>query len=456
MKNYQALRGILSGAWLIDKQSAEALLPLAIAMLEGKSIDLPLSYAKNYPINNSGGESTEAPVFCIAAGTINASAYSNFNQAPEGSIAILPVSGPIMKYDADCGPIGSATMNDILKAAISSPKISAIVLKIDSPGGMVDGTATFADTIKSSSKPIVAFVDDGMMASAAYWIGSAATEIIASQKTDTIGSIGVYTTIADFSGYYEKLGIKVLDIYSDRSKDKNSIYKEALQGKPEGIKEELNFIADQFIKTVKGNRKGKINLEFDNPFTGKMFTAEDAITVGLIDSIGSFDQAVRRASELANQSQSTSNNKSNDTNMKVLISNAWGALISLFSLTPVAGAESVEKEIATADWEKINAELSEKNTLAQTVKELEAAAATATSAHETALAAVNNLLTERTAERDALTAEVARLGTQPGAMGSAPVKNASDKVDEKSEEGDGIANMEDDHNKEAMEILKRS
>jgi ClpP class serine protease len=214
------------------------------------------------------------------------------------------------------------------------------------------------------------------------------------------------------------------------------------------------LIADQFIKTVKGNRKGKINLEFDNPFTGKMFTAEDAITVGLIDSIGSFDQAVRRASELANQSQS-SNNNSKDTNMKTMFSKSWGALVAFFAIPFVAGAETAEKEISAADWEKLNAELAEKNTLAQTVKDLEAAAVTATTAHETALAAVNKNLTDMTAERDQLTAKVASLGAQPGAMGTAPVKPNTDAIDASAEEGDGVADMDADHNKEAMEILKR-
>ncbi len=82
--------------------------------------------------------------------------------------------------------------------AASNPNIAAIVLQIDSPGGEVSGTQQLADVIKSVQKPVVAFVD-GMMASAALWIGSAADEIIASTPQDIIGSIGTMMSFGDMT-----------------------------------------------------------------------------------------------------------------------------------------------------------------------------------------------------------------------------------------------------------------
>jgi protease IV len=171
---------------------------------------------------------------------------------------------------------------------------------IDSPGGMVDGTATFADVIKASTKPVIAFIDDGMAASAAYWIASYANEIIASQPTDQIGSIGAYSTLADFTGAYEKDGIKIKTVYAPQSTEKNEEHRQAFEHnniKP--AEASIGRIAQEFIDKIKENRSGKININVSDPFKGKIFFADEALKIGLIDSIGNLDFAVNRAQKLA-------------------------------------------------------------------------------------------------------------------------------------------------------------
>jgi len=108
-----------------------------------------------------------------------------------------------MKEDMVCGPAGTATLGRIIQQADNNPNISAIVLHIDSPGGTVDGTEALANIIRNTNKPVVAFAD-GLMASAALWIGSAANEIIASTDTDEIGSVGVIMRFADWQPHWEK------------------------------------------------------------------------------------------------------------------------------------------------------------------------------------------------------------------------------------------------------------
>lgn len=86
-------------------------------------------------------------------------------------VSVIRITGAMTKYDQRCGPAGMLTVSGWLQAAINNPDVAAIVLRIDSPGGMVAGTETLASVVKSSKKPIVAFVDD-LAASAAYWVAS--------------------------------------------------------------------------------------------------------------------------------------------------------------------------------------------------------------------------------------------------------------------------------------------
>lgn len=184
--------------------------------------------------------------------------------------------------------------------------VAGIIISIDSPGGQVNGTATLADAIKlvSAIKPVVAVVEDGMAASAAMWIASAANEIYATQKTDRFGSIGVYCTIADYYKQYKELmKLDVQDIYAPESIDKNKDYNDAIAGDPSAMKEQLSVLAQQFIGTIQTNRAGKI--KGDSWATGKMFYATDAAKIGLIDGIKSMTDVVKRISTLSNNKAKT-------------------------------------------------------------------------------------------------------------------------------------------------------
>lgn len=286
------MSALARGAWAIEPRTALGLFPHVTNFMQGKPS----------PFMTKGEESEQTKPFALSTTTVGK--YDNYSMdvAPEGSIGVIPMSGVVMKYSGECGEPGTQAYANRIQRAINHKNISCILLKVDSPGGMVDGTATLADIVKSSDKPIVAFVDDGMAASAMYWIISGATEIICSQKHDMVGSIGVYTTLADFKGYYEALGLKVQDVYAPQSTEKNLSWREwAEQNNDKLIKEELGFIATEFIAAVKENRNGKLNSSVD-PFKGKIFYAPEALKAGLIDGIGDFAYALQRAEKLSKQS----------------------------------------------------------------------------------------------------------------------------------------------------------
>lgn len=348
MQNYNLISSILAKPWFLDRRWADANLALVASLLEGKAVSIPSK--PNASLPNDAPEAFQEDlihrcrVIDVSAGTVKASFWRSFDEAPKGSLAMIPVIGPISKY-YNCGVPGSSDMARWVREAEESSKIDGLLFIFDTPGGMVDGTATLADAIKNCSKPTIGFVDDGMAASAGMWLISACDEIILSQKTDMVGSIGVYTQLADFSQRLEMMGIKLHEIYAPQSNDKNKNYKEALKDNYGPIKEELSFLADTFINTIKTNREGKLNLDQGDPFTGKMYFAEEAISIGLADRIGTIDDAIVSCYNRVGTVKSNSNSKST-TNM---FGNKFPTLSGL------KGKKA--EEVSTEDITAVNAEL---------------------------------------------------------------------------------------------------
>jgi len=213
-----------------------------------------------------------------------------------GSVQIIEINGPIAKYDM-CFTPGAQTLQQQVRTANMDASIAAIVLVIDSPGGQVDGTENLANEIAASKKPVVAFVD-GMMCSAAYWIGSAANEIMVDNANNghnaTIGSIGIMATWNDNTKEKEMKGIKTHMVYADASTDKNAIMQQANSGDYTAIKKQLNALNNTFLSAVQNNRAGKLSSK-ENVLTGKTYNGNQAIRYGLADRYGNFQTAVSRA-----------------------------------------------------------------------------------------------------------------------------------------------------------------
>ncbi len=274
--NYRLTSTILKSVWAIEPRAALAHGSMLSVLFNENDLEL---------------KAEEQPK--VFAATKAGGLYTSYDKAPEGSVAVIPLIGEMMKYDQWCGTTGTRTVGNRILEADKHPNISAIILSIDSPGGTVDGTESLANIVKGTKKPIVAFID-GMMCSAALWVGTSADEVIASTPNDEIGSIGVMVSFADIQPYWEKQGIKFHKIRADQSKDKNEVFYKALEGDYESIKKEmLNPLADAFIEAVKANRPNATQEQF----TGKVFFAKNLIGT-LIDSIGNLDYAVERALSL--------------------------------------------------------------------------------------------------------------------------------------------------------------
>lgn len=342
-RKYFNLGDILAGRWLMDRSYAQAYFPVVHGMLTGIKVE------------REGEPSTPFTAAVIGSNQVYyISEYGEANpvsKAPDGSIAIMDIKGPITKADQYCGSAGTETKAAILKEAIANPNIKGLILSIDSGGGEASATEFFADIIKNSSKPIVAHIN-GMAASAAYWIASAANKIVVSGKTSSVGSIGVYIQLADFAAYYEERGIKVHTIYAPQSTEKNKEYNEALKGNYEPMEQDLKTFADFFINAVKDNRGSKINYKAKTIFEGAMFYSEDAVENGLADEIGDIEKAIDVLNSLISTTSQNAGNASfnahNLSDMKLNINSNQVRLAALLGVAFAENQETVEVEL-TAD-----------------------------------------------------------------------------------------------------------
>lgn len=164
-------------------------------------------------------------------------------------VAVIPVTGPIMRYANLFTRISGATSTQELatdlQTALDSPQVRAIVLNIDSPGGEANGINELADMIYASrgKKPIKAYVG-GTGASAAYWIASAADEVVV-DDTALVGSIGVVLEVAVKK---DEAGAKRYTITSSNAPNKRPDVSTE-QGRAE-IAKTIDALADVFASKV--------------------------------------------------------------------------------------------------------------------------------------------------------------------------------------------------------------
>jgi protease-4 len=230
-----------------------------------------------------------------------------FKDGEENIIPFISLKGVVMKDSEMCGPEGTSSIAKKMQMNDDKDNVSAHFIKVDSPGGAVDGTMEFASVVAGLTKPVVAFVDN-MSASAAYWIASQASHIVTNSKNFTeIGSIGTLCILTNESEYLKKEGMKIEIMRASKSVDKarlNSI-EEWPESSLEELQKELNTINTQFIKGVNTGRNGKLQTMGEDIFTGRMYDQKRALALGMIDQIGTLEDAIQVARKLSKSHKTT-------------------------------------------------------------------------------------------------------------------------------------------------------
>ncbi len=214
-------------------------------------------------------------------------------------IAVVVASGAIMDGHQPRGTVGGDTVASLLRQARNDNNVKAVVLRVDSPGGSAFASEVIrneVEALKQAGKPVVISMSS-LAASGGYWISMSADKIVA-QPTTLTGSIGIFSVITTFEKGFNKLGIHTDGVgTSPFSGDGLST------GLSDGASEALQMYIEHGYKrfiTLVGDNRGMSAEEVDNVAQGRVWTGQDALSFGLVDQMGDFDDAVTLAAKLAN------------------------------------------------------------------------------------------------------------------------------------------------------------
>ena len=217
----------------------------------------------------------------------------------DGGVGILAIEGVLAKKMNMFAEISGGTSTQLLQRdfaiAMQDPEINSILLLIDSPGGEVTGTQEFCDQIFAArgQKPIVA-VCEGVMASAAYWLGSAADEVYISALTAQVGSIGVLATHTDTSKAEENRGVKVTEISAGKYKRVASEHAPLSTEGRADLQDKVDQIYTVFVDDIARNRGVSSEKVLSEMADGRLFIGQKAIDAGLVDGKRTAQQAVQQ------------------------------------------------------------------------------------------------------------------------------------------------------------------
>jgi signal peptide peptidase SppA len=220
-----------------------------------------------------------------------------------GRTAVIPIFGPIVPRAGFFTMMSGATSVDIIAkdfmTAMESPSVDNILLYIDSPGGEITGLSELSSMIREAretgKKRIVSYAM-GSMASGAYWIGSAADEIVISE-TSLVGSIGVVALIKDTTKRDENKGVVTRTFVSSVSPLKH-LGPDTEEGAKK-IQSLVDVAASVFVKHVAQNRgvdEAKVLSDYGK---GDVLTGAIAVSQGLADRLGSYEKVLTELNSIS-------------------------------------------------------------------------------------------------------------------------------------------------------------
>ncbi|MCL6455737.1 MAG: S49 family peptidase, partial [Ralstonia pickettii] len=224
-------------------------------------------------------------------------------RAGNGSIAVLPMYGVVTQRgnmaDDISGPGSMSTQmfSQSLRSALADDSVDAILMDIDSPGGSVYGVQELADEIYQArgQKPVVA-IANSLAASAAYWLGSAASEFYVTPGGE-VGSIGVWSAHEDWSKALAEAGITTTLISAGKFKTEGNPYGPLSADAQAFMQSRVDDYYGAFTKAVARQRGVPVATVRDGMGQGRVLGAQAAKEAGMVDDIATFDDVIRRISK---------------------------------------------------------------------------------------------------------------------------------------------------------------
>lgn len=218
----------------------------------------------------------------------------------DGDVMVLPLYGVIsnrayMVQDVS-GPRGASAeiFSRLFNAALNDDNIKAIVIDVNSPGGTVNGVEELSSEIFNArgKKPIIAQVN-AYAASAAYWIASAADEIVVTPSGE-VGSIGVWSMHQDVSEKVKMDGIKPTLISAGKFKVEGNPFEPLNDDARAAIQSDIDAFYDMFVSAVARNRGVSAQAVREGFGEGRMVRAQQAVKEGMADRIGTMSETLQR------------------------------------------------------------------------------------------------------------------------------------------------------------------
>lgn len=214
------------------------------------------------------------------------------------AVAVIRVTGPILSSDETEGSRTTAISGAIkadLRQAANDPTVKAIVLRVDSPGGSVSGSAQIYEVVKEVEKPVIVSMA-ATAASGGYYISAPADYIIARPDTFT-GSIGVILTVTDAEALLDEVGVEVIAITSGPNKDLGSYWNDLSAEEQEILQTLVDESYEDFVQVIvdgRDIREDKVRELAD----GRIYSGRQALQLGLVDELGNLQAAIDKAAEL--------------------------------------------------------------------------------------------------------------------------------------------------------------
>ena len=240
------------------------------------------------------------------ANDFNAISIYDYQPKPDanqgGKIAVVFANGAIMDGPQTPGNVGGDTTAAELRQARLDPAIKAVVFSVNSPGGSVSASEVNRSelaAVRAAGKPVVVSMG-GMAASGGYWVSTPADYIIASPSTLT-GSIGIFGIINTYEKTLDTLGVHTDGVATSPLAD-IAVTKALPQEFSQMMQLNIENGYKNFLDLVAKSRK-MTPQQVDQIAQGHVWLGSDAKANGLVDQLGDFDDAVKKAAELAKLQQ---------------------------------------------------------------------------------------------------------------------------------------------------------
>jgi protease-4 len=215
------------------------------------------------------------------------------------AIGVISASGEIFDGNQPPGSVGGESLSRLLRQARFDPDVKAIVLRIDSPGGSVLASEQIyreVQALRAAGKPVIASMSD-LAASGGYYIAAPADAIVASANTIT-GSIGVFASVPTFEHSLDKIGVHSDGFGTTALSGATRLERPMSAGISDLLQTAVSHTYEEFLARVALGRS-KTRDEIDAIAQGRVWAGSDALRLGLVDRLGTYEDAVKLAAERA-------------------------------------------------------------------------------------------------------------------------------------------------------------